>query len=110
MAYTPGPWKTDGNLIESPASDPIARVVGSRSSLEHRANAQLLAAATELLAAALAEEEAEDFREHKCPAAEIHEQYVPDLCGYCSPFFENAKSLRRAAIAKATGAQEKEAK
>lgn len=50
-AHTPGPWKRNGTLIESDAPSYIASVNYAGSVEETRANAWLIAAAPELLAA-----------------------------------------------------------
>lgn len=50
-AHTPGPWKGNGTLIESDAPSYIASVNYAGSVEETRANARLIAAAPELLAA-----------------------------------------------------------
>lgn len=67
---------------------------------EARANARLIAAAKDLLAAAVKLEDAED-RHANCEECEGLD--VPETCGVCFPFFDDARCMRRAAIAKAEG-------
>lgn len=50
--HTPGPWQFDGYGVFNQNNEPIAQIVGARSSVIHSANARLIAAAPELLEAA----------------------------------------------------------
>jgi hypothetical protein len=57
-------------------------------------------AAPDLLAAAMKLEEAEAFHAN---CEECEGEGVPELCEKCFPLFDDARCMRRAAIAKATG-------
>lgn len=61
----------------------------------------LAAAAPDLLAAAKKLEQAEEFNANVCK--ECEGEGVPEACGECFPFFDDARVMRRAAIAKAEG-------
>ena len=51
-AHTPGPWGLDGNLIEGPDGERVACITAySRRTPKQKANARLIAAAPDLLAA-----------------------------------------------------------
>jgi hypothetical protein len=63
------------------------------------ANARLIAAAPDLLAAAQAQEAAELGRDDDCE--ECGGQGEPEACGKCFPPFDDARVMRRLAIAKA---------
>ena len=110
--YTPGPW-----TIEEYGDDATALVIhkdtenrvcfmatpGSRGDpAKIEADARLICAAPDLLAAAKKLEQAEDFHAN-CDECEGEE--VPELCEKCFPFFDDARVMRRLAIAKATGKQ-----
>jgi hypothetical protein len=58
------------------------------------------ALSAELLAAAVKLEEAEIFHAN---CEECDGLGVPELCGECFPLFDDARCMRRAAIAKAEG-------
>lgn len=50
--HTPGPWGLDGNLIEGPDGERVACITAySRRTPKQKANARLIAAAPEMLAA-----------------------------------------------------------
>lgn len=52
--HTPGPWVADdGAIARQFDNSTIARIVGARSSVEHQANARLIAAAPDLLTACI---------------------------------------------------------
>jgi hypothetical protein len=61
----------------------------------------LAAAAPDLLAAAKKLEQAEEFNASVC--TECEGDGVPEECGQCFPFFDDARVMRRNAIAKAEG-------
>jgi hypothetical protein len=63
-------------------------------------DARLITAAADLLAAAIKLEEAEAFHAN---CTECDGDGVPEECGACFPLFDDARVMRRAAIAKATG-------
>jgi hypothetical protein len=68
------------------------------------ANAHFIAAAPDLYAAAVAQEAAEDFNANECPDCKDGDgEENPENCGRCFPFFDEARCLRRAALAKAEG-------
>jgi hypothetical protein len=64
------------------------------------ANARLIAAAPDLLEAAMLQEAAEDAHAN---CEECEGEGVPELCEKCFPLFDNARVKRRLAIVKATG-------
>ncbi len=107
--HTPGPWsanglKNDGGFEISSEGRPF--VICARNPVDHRAgesnaNAVLIAAAPDLLAAAQALEAAELGRNDDCE--ECGGQGEPEACGTCFPPFDDARIMRREAIAKATG-------
>ena len=67
---------------------------------EKEATADLLAAAPDLLAAAVKLEEAE-IQHSNCPECEGDE--IPEHCAVCFPAFDAARRTRRAAISRARG-------
>jgi hypothetical protein len=111
--HTPGPWAISSVSMETGAVG-IAKnriliaeahngysfmdVVQGNEPAEQFANARLIAAAPELLAAAEAWETADDAR-NDC--AECENEGPWEHCGPCSERFGEAIVLRRAAIAKA---------
>lgn len=123
--HSPGPWGIDHDSHESigegqiyaghnlgvSADEPlrpyirIARMspYSSMSQEEADANALLIKAAPDLLAAEIAQEEAEDFHHNHCPEADDHGEDKPELCEHCFPLFDKARCMRRAAIANARG-------
>lgn len=64
------------------------------------ADALVIAAAYDLLDAAKKLEEAEEFHAN---CEECEGEDVPELCGNCFPLFDDARVMRRVAIAKAEG-------
>jgi hypothetical protein len=72
----------------------IARVFGDKRA----ERAALIAAAPDLLAAAQKLEEAETFNAN---CQECDGEGVPELCEHCFPLFDDARVMRRNAIAKA---------
>lgn len=129
-AHTPGPWRAihepahdiadmrdnGGYRIDANGVDQLAfvwvlnrRVPTDGSPQENGphfgavqagANARLIAAAPDLLAAAKRLEEAEEFHAN-CDECEGEE--VPECCGKCFTLFDDARIMRRNAIAKAEG-------
>jgi hypothetical protein len=117
--HTPGPWvpvlqnASSINAVPHRVHGFVAQVLGGyaaapmvahafgKTADEAAANARLIAAVTELLAAAEAWEAAEEAR-NDC--AECLNEGPWEHCGPCSEPFGSAIELRRAAIAKATGA------
>lgn len=116
MTRTPGPWdyrpfefddwgwvraRNGGNLVaiakDMTADHHAHRQAGTDP---YEANARLIAAAPDLLAAALKLEEAED---HHANCEECEGEGLPELCRLCFPLFDDARCMRRAAIAKAQG-------
>lgn len=112
--FTPGPWKIerlatnialimpalaeiDGALIATVNDD------NDEMTAEMEANAHLITAAPDLYAACLAQEEAEDFNANSCPDCKDEGTEAPELCEHCFPYYDKARCMRRAAIAKATG-------
>lgn len=114
--HTPGPW-----TIETPMGDENPWIVEAGKQAyefrciaiipcerdgdeipipEARANAALMVAAPDLLAAAMKLEAAETFHAN-CKECEGEE--IPELCPKCFPHFDDARVMRRIAIAKATG-------
>lgn len=110
--HTPGPW-----VIEGYGRDDTPNLVIHRGETENRicfmatpgshgdpamikADARLIIAAPDLLAAAQRLEAAETFHAN-CDECDGEE--VPELCAKCFPHFDDARLMRRAAIAKATG-------
>lgn len=112
IKHTAGPWQaglTSDSVIapnEPHGSIPnreyyggflIAETVSPR-------NRPLVIAAPDLLAAAIAQEEAEDYNANECPdCSDDGSTELPELCEHCFPYFDKARVLRRAAIAKAKG-------
>lgn len=115
--HTPGPW-IDGNTSDSivaPSSsnspdsdnDFYGGCLIAESVAPH--NKALIKAAHDLLAAAIAQEEAEDFNANDCPdCADDGSTELPELCEHCFPHFDKARLMRRAAIAKAVNQQAEE--
>jgi hypothetical protein len=114
--YTPGPWtmKYDASpeggeyfhgIVDAKGRKIVAQglalAIGGFDG-EPMANARLIAAAPDLLAAAMALEKAETERNDDCE--ECGGEGEPEACGTCFPPFDDARVMRRAAIAKATGA------
>lgn len=103
---TPGPWKYDGGppIVLDSAGRIVANVITMDplfpGALPVDANARLIAAAPELLEAALLLDSAETAHAN-CDECEA--EWPPELCGSCSPLFDEARLKRRAAIAKAEG-------
>lgn len=112
--HTPGPWrhgKVGGCVV---ADAPVPEVSGS-DAIDYYGghliaesiapqNVPAIAALPELLAAAIAQEEAEDYNANECPdCSEDDSTELPELCEHCFPYFDKARVLRRAAIAKAKG-------
>lgn len=101
--HTPGPWLASkrssvvGLPVVAPAADGrvICEVVGGT-----QADAHVIAAAPDLLAAAEALERAEDAHAN---CDECGGSYMPELCETCFPLFDDARIKRRKAIAKAKG-------
>ena len=109
MLGTPGPWTIEEygdddtpNLVIHKDSE--SRICFMATPGSHgdpaiiEANAYLIAAAPDLLEAALLLEDAED-RHANCDQCEGED--VPELCEKCFPFFDDARVKRRLAIAKA---------
>ena len=108
--YTPGPWTIeDYGDDETPSlvihKDSESRVCFLATPGSHgdpakiEANAHLIAAAPDLLEAALILEDAENKR-HYCDECDVEGE--PEACGKCFPAFDDARVKRRLAIAKAT--------
>jgi hypothetical protein len=107
--HTPNPWKISApwsgfSKISGPNGELIfGLAAGStdekRSDEECEANARLIEAAPDLLAACVTLEAAEDANAN---CRECDGQGVPELCPVCFPLFDDARLKRRAAIAKAT--------
>ena len=120
VKHTPGPWKqvelaTNILLIQPEQAEIDGLTICSVESnwdvmpAGRRADAQLIAAAPDLLAAEIAQEEAEDFYHNDCPDRDDHdEESLPELCEHCFPYFDKARCMRRAAIAKASISSKKE--
>ena len=108
--YTPGPWTIeDYGDDETPSlvihKDSESRVCFLATPGSHgdpakiEANAHLIAAAPDLLEAALILEDAENKRQY---CDECDGEGEPEACGKCFPAFDDARVKRRLAIAKAT--------
>jgi len=90
--HTPGPWAQNGNLIEGPDGETVAYVTAYNTMTpRQKANASLISAAPELLAAL---EGMEKW------ASSIHDGYPPSTASIAAAPYREAA---RAAIAKATG-------
>ena len=113
MEHTPGPWAVEGDdregmewnnhiVIADRPDDRICFMAhnGPTHQVEFDANAHLIAAAPDLLAALEAQENAEDANAN---CEECEGQGIPELCVCCFPLFDDARLKRRAAIAKAKG-------
>ena len=104
--FTRGPWRAIDKMIvvveeTHGYSTCIANAqIGGSNGETMAANAHLIAAAPDLLAACEAEEAAQDARAN-CPECDGEDDWTH--CGPCSLRFGTAIDLRRAAIAKATG-------
>ena len=101
VEHSPGPWIYDGpddNIHVLQGDNPDMRVCFLTSNGPTRANAQVIAAAPELLAAAMKLEEAESFHAN---CEECDGEGVPELCAECFPLFDDARVMRRLAIDKA---------
>lgn len=110
--FTPGPWDYDhgeGTKVRDENGGAVASISftghggqfgGKRPVPEPIANAKLIAAAPELFEAARLLEEAE-LEWANCE--ECGGEGIPELCGACFPKFDDARCLRRVALAKATG-------
>lgn len=107
--HTPGPWKYDG--VTPIVLDGAGRIVADVITMDPLfpdappvdANARLIAAAPELLEAALLLESAEAAHAN-CDECEA--EWPPELCGSCFPPFDEARLKRKDAIAKASGTAE----
>lgn len=105
--HTPGPWsktvskvkRNEGQLIVVASTGLLIATINDQK-FECDDNARLIAAAPDLLAAAQKLEAAETFHAN-CTECEGEE--VPKLCEKCFPHFDDARVMRRLAIAKATG-------
>jgi len=103
--HTEGEWVAEG--LGKDGSWEIRAgnfVICSRNRINHlslssNANARLIAAAPDLLAAARLLEAAETAHVN-CPECEGED--IPELCPRCFPAFDEARIARRLAIAKAT--------
>lgn len=73
---------------------------GPNCAPEMEANGRVLAAAFDLLAAARKLEEAEAFH---LDCEECEGEELPEICGHCFPLYDDARVMRRNAIAKAEG-------
>lgn len=90
--HTPGPWAQNGNLIEGPDGETVAYVTAYNTMTpRQKANASLISAAPELLAAL---EGMEKW------ASSIHDGYPPSTASIAAAPYREAA---RAAIAEATG-------
>ena len=104
--HTPGPWRFElaigphgqkcYHTIKCNEYDYVASTWGK----PHEANARLIAAAPELLAALKLMEKADDVHAN---CAECDPADAPESCEVCFPYFDAARVARRAAIAKAEG-------
>ena len=114
--YTPGPWTIeDYGDDETPSlvihKDSESRVCFLATPGSHgdpakiEANAHLIAAAPDLLEAALILEDAEIKRQF---CDECEGEGEPEACGKCFPAFDDARIYRRLAIAKATNSNQSE--
>ena len=91
----------DYNIHEPSARLAIGAVVSNlRPASEVAANARLIAAAPELLAAAALLEAAED---HHANCEECGGEDVPEICPECFPLFDKARLKRRAAQSRVSG-------
>ena len=114
-AHTPGPWDAHCAKFKSDSGwdwgiratignkgyciAEAFEVVAADMKTPVEANARLIAAAPDLLAALCKLEEAED---HHANCEECEGMGVPELCKVCFPLFDDARCMRRAAIAKAS--------
>lgn len=103
-AHTPGPWVVfvdRRHAVDIFDILPACRDGEVASGIRSSADASLIAAATDLLEAALALEAAEDRYHNDCE--ECGGEGVPEECPECFPLFDDARVMRRLAIAKALG-------
>ena len=106
LNHTAGPWEisADGIWAKSPmgARVKIATVTtfSPMNGLDSQANARVLGAADELLKAAMLLDAAELARQD---CEECGDEGEPETCGKCFPKFDDARIMRRLAIAKAIG-------
>jgi hypothetical protein len=115
--HTEGPWELDRDefvwILSDSTGQSIAEIELQASNEfdpdlrnicieEGTANAHLLAAAPDLLAALKAYESLDAQRDACEDCAECLER-APEACGNCCPFAMLARDLRHAAIAKAEG-------
>jgi hypothetical protein len=109
MQHTPGPWSIyDYGEEEAPTlvihKDSATRICFMATPGSHgdpaiiEANAHLIVAAPDLLAAAKMQEAAEAFH-LSCVECEGNE--IPELCEACFPHYDDARVARRNAIAAA---------
>jgi len=116
--HSPGPWEWDGRARvdsvplrhDAPYDNGKGQIVPYVSGMvalpyaagnedgELEANARLIAAAPDLLKAAVALEAAEHAHAN---CDECNGEGMPELCPKCFPLFDDARLKRRAAIAKA---------
>ena len=99
--HTPGPWFADGppdNIHILQEACGHIRICFLTSDGPTEANANLIAAAPELLEAAELLEKAEDERQD---CEECEGEGEPEACGICFPAFDDARIKRRLAIEKA---------
>lgn len=111
--HTPGPWNLNSGetyMVRGADEGPVCQpkwlrgrhgLGGRRTNDEVMANARLIAAAPDLLEAAVKLEAAETFHAN---CEECEGEGVPELCAECFPLFDEARILRRIAIAKVTDA------
>lgn len=97
----PLPYRVDGKHLLAATEIPVFEAFGIPKTLKFIAVA--CNSYHDLLAACIAVEEAEDFRANDCPDCADEGTISPELCEYCFPYYDKARVLRRAAIAKAEG-------
>lgn len=98
--HTPGPWHAtvDAEIVTVNSQMEFICHIDLPAGPRRDANAQLIAATPDLLAAAMKLEEAE---EHHANCEECEGEGVPELCEFCFPLFDDARVMRRLAIDKA---------
>lgn len=116
--YTPGPWTVDPRRRTGAASYDIHILATAACSaiavafdlyardggaLTRDANARLIASAPDLFEAALRLEMAE-LAHANCEECGDEPELAPECCAVCFPLFDDARGMRRNAIAKARGA------